>query len=108
MRDVIIDSPSGPELAYWLATNRAEAEKIARLPVHLAALEMGRIEGRIEAQKAAKAAAPAKPVPVVSKAPPPPPTIEQADTELPKDILSGTLSMDEFMRVRNKQLRRKR
>lgn len=104
MRDVIIDSPSGPELAYWLATNRAEAEKIARLPPHLAALEMGRIEGRIEAQKAIKATAPAKPA--VTKAPPPPPTVETADVPMEKS--QEDMSADEWMRWREKQLTRKR
>lgn len=106
MRDVIIDSPSGPELAYWLATNRAEAEKIARLPPHRAAHEMGRIEARIEAQKAAKAAPPPKPA--VTQAPPPPPAIEPTEVDLPKDVLSENISMNEFMRMREKQTRRKR
>ena len=109
MRDVIIDSPSGPELAYWLATNRAEAEKIARLPTHLAALEMGRIEGRLEAQKAAKVAP--KPKPVVSNAPPPPPQVETASTSLPikaSTADSDQLSDSEWMRLRDKELKHKK
>lgn len=104
MRDVIIDSPSGPELAYWLAKNRAEAEKIARLPVHLAALEMGRIEGRIEAQKAAKGSA--APRPNVTKAPPPPPTVETSDTPVEKS--QEDMTADEWAKWREKQLRRKK
>lgn len=107
MRDVIIDSPNGPELAYWLATNRAEAEKIARLPPHLAALEMGRIEGRIEVQKAAKAAAPR---PSVTKAPPPPPSLEATESAGPKP--PEQMSDEEWYRAERrkqnlKQFRRK-
>ncbi len=74
MRDVIVDSESGPEIAYYLAQNRDAAEAIARLPTHLAALEMGRIEGRLAAQKEA-----AKRPPPVSKAPPPPPTLDTTE-----------------------------
>mgnify|MGYP000950635581 CR=1 FL=1 len=94
MRDVIIDSPNGPEMAYWLAENRSEAQKIAALPAHLAALELGRIEGRLEAQKAAKSAA--KSVPPVSKAPPPPPTVEATEAAGPKP--PEQMSDDEWYR----------
>jgi hypothetical protein len=80
MRDVIVDSENGPEIAYYLAQNRETAEAIARLPAHLAALEMGRIEGRLAAQKEA-----AKRPPPVSQAPPPPPTLETTEAAGPKD-----------------------
>ena len=101
MRDVIVDSESGPELAYYLAQNRAAAEAIARLPTHLAALEMGRIEGRLSAQKEA-----AKRPPPVSKAPPPPPTLETteaAGSKAPEDM-----STDEWMKWREKQVSKRR
>src|SRR5574343_523402 len=78
MRDVIIDSPSGPEIAYYLAENKALAAQIAELPPHLAALEMGRIEGRLSAKKEATAR------PVVTKAPPLPPTVESGKAEVDK------------------------
>jgi uncharacterized protein YicC (UPF0701 family) len=101
MRDVIVDSPSGPEIAYYLANNRDVAEQIARLPSHLAALEMGRIEGRLTAQKEA-----VKRPPPVSKAPPPPPTVEASEVEVEKTY--DNMSMTEFMRKREKELSRKR
>lgn len=107
MRDVIVDSPSGPELAYYLATNREAAEQIARLPAHLAALEMGRIEGRLSAQKEAKT----RPAPV-TKAPPPPPRVEDAETTMtgvkPSDAESDKLSDAEWRRMREKELKRKK
>ncbi len=107
MRDVIVDSPAGPELAYYLANNREAAQAIATLPPHMAALELGRIEGRLSAQKEAKTAPP-----VVSKAPPPPPRVE--DVELPlagvkaSESDSDKLSNEEWMRQRTKELKRKK
>lgn len=99
MRDVIVDSESGPEIAYYLATNRELADRIARLPAHMAALEMGRIEGRLSAQKVVAK----KPV---TQAPPPPPIIEAVEPEVSKD--PDAMSMDEWIKWREKQLRRKR
>jgi hypothetical protein len=104
MRDVILDSPAGPELAYHLATNREQAEQIARLPAHLAALEMGRIEGRLSALKEAAKR------PVISKAPPPPPKVEDVDTPLAgmkaSDPESDKLSMKDWMERRTKEVRK--
>lgn len=106
MRDVIVDSDSGPELAYYLAQNRGVAEQIARLPAHLAALELGRIEGRLSVQKEAAKR------PVVSKAPPPPPTVDSSDSDVgdikASDPESDKLSTDDWRKRREKELRRKR
>jgi hypothetical protein len=96
MRDVIVDSPTGPELAYYLASNRETAEAISRLPAHLAALELGRIDGRLSAEKEAKKR------PVVTQAPPPPPKVEQVDVPVDKD--PEQMSPDEWLKWRNKQL----
>lgn len=106
MRDVIIDSPSGPELAYYLASNREAAESIASLPPHLAALEMGRIEGRLSALKEVKTR------PVASKAPPPPPRVDDVGS-IPSvkasDPASDKIySDDEWMRQRTKEVKRKK
>ena len=106
MRDVIVDSPSGPELAYYLADHRDVAEQIARLPAHLAALELGRIDGRLSAQKEAKRK------PIVTQAPPPPPKVE--DVEVPvagikaSSADSDKLSNAEWLRLREKELQRKK
>lgn len=99
MRDVIIDSPSGPEIAYYLAENKALAAQIASLPPHLAALEMGRIEGRLSATKAA-------PRPAVSKAPPPPPTVDSGNAPVEKS--PEEMSADEWLKWREKQLRKRK
>lgn len=104
MRDVIVDSPAGPELAYYLASNRQAAEQIAALPPHLAALEMGRIEGRLSALKEVKT----RPVPVVSKAPPPPPKVEEADVAVDRNYYDESTSIKDWMRWREKNARRAR
>jgi uncharacterized protein YicC (UPF0701 family) len=106
MRDVIVDSPAGPELAYYLAEHRDVAEQIARLPAHLAALELGRIDGRLSAQKEAAKR------PLVTKAPPPPPKVD--DVEVPiasvkaSESDSDKLSTQEWFRLREKELKRKK
>jgi hypothetical protein len=106
MRDVIVDSPAGPELAYYLAENRETAEQIARLPAHLAALELGRIDGRLSALKEVAKR------PVVSKAPPPPPKVEDAETPIANvkasEADSDKLSTQEWIRLREKELKRKK
>ena len=102
MREVIIDSPAGPELAYYLADNREAAQAIAALPPHLAALEMGRIEGRLSALKEVKT----RPVPVVSKAPPPPPRVEDVNVPVSKD--PSQMSDAEFAKWRERQIAQRR
>jgi hypothetical protein len=106
MRDVIVDSPTGPELAYYLAQNREAAEQIARLPAHLAALELGRIDGRLSALKEVKKAPP------VTKAPPPPPKVDDVETPIASvkasDSDSDKLSTQEWFRLREKELKRKK
>lgn len=108
MADVLKDSDSGPELLYWIGQNREDAARIARLPPHLAALELGRILRDLQATQEAKAAA-AK-APVVTKAPPPPPVVEETDTTVPTARASSpdsdSLSDAEWMRQREKELKR--
>lgn len=106
MRDVIVDSPAGPELAYYLAEHRDVAEQIARLPAHLAALELGRIDGRLSAQKEVKKA------PLVTKAPPPPPKVDDVETPIANvkasEADSDKLSTQEWLRLREKELKRRK
>lgn len=99
-------SEIGPEVAYHLAENRELAAEIARLPAEAAAFAIGRIEGRILAQKdATKAPAPRA---VVSQAPPPAPKLEASEPDIRKSVYDEGLTMAEFMAMRNKSERRKR
>jgi hypothetical protein len=67
---VIMESPLGPEVALYLAENLEKLEAISQLPQKSQAREIGRIEARLEAAKAAP--------PPVSKAPPPAPKLDAA------------------------------
>lgn len=61
MAEVIRESDLGPEVAYHLGTNRQEAERIASLPPHRQAAELGRIEAVLTTK--APAPASSKPIP---------------------------------------------
>jgi hypothetical protein len=106
MRDVIVDSDAGPELAYYLANHREQADAIARLPAHLAARELGRIEERLEANKRPKA------TPQVTKAPPPPPKVDDVETPIASakasDPESDKIDQREWFRLREKELKRRK
>jgi hypothetical protein len=64
MAEVIFDSEHGPELAYHLGKNPAEAAKIAALPAIRQAAELGRLEAKISAPKAQPKQPPAPVQPV--------------------------------------------
>lgn len=110
MAEAIESSEIGPEVAYYLKNNLDVAIRIFQIsqasPVK-AAQEMGRIEARLDAEKAkAKQKA-------VSKAPAPVPKLEGADAGRigvsPDDPASDkAMSDDEWMRARNKQLKRRK
>lgn len=51
MAQVIQDSELGPDIAYQLGKNPAEAVRIAALPAHRQAAELGKLEARISAPK---------------------------------------------------------
>lgn len=66
MREVVLSADTGPELAYYLGSNRDVANKIARLPSTLQPYEIGKLETQIKlAQKTKKvtsAPAPLSPI----------------------------------------------
>lgn len=74
MTIAIQSSPVGTHVAYELATNAAEAERISGLAPIEQALEMGRLEGKwlAKSDKGEAAPAPANPAVKPSKAPEPP------------------------------------
>ena len=93
MADVIRDSDKGPEVAYYLGTNRSEAARIANLPPHLQAAAMGRIEASLST--------PAQTTPQPKRNPPPPPpqTVNGLSAGLPKP--AEDMSMAEYIAARN-------
>lgn len=98
--ELIAESPDGPAIAYYLAENLDVARQIYDLPPLQAARELGRIEARV----AQKQEAP-KPKPALSQAPPPPPKLDAVDSAIDKD--PDSMSIDEWRKHREKQIRRK-
>lgn len=99
MAEVIRESEMGPQLAYFLADNPDRAYAIAQMAPAAAARELGRIEARLESDVKPKA-------PAVSKAPPPPPKIDASADEVEND--PDKMNDDDWLKWRNRQLRRKR
>lgn len=83
--EFIAESEKGAEVAYYLASNRAEAARIAAMPVTRQALELARLEARLNA---------APQVRKMSAAPNPPPTVGGGVSPGPKD--PSTMSMSEY------------
>lgn len=99
MLQVAQASDIGPEILLYLAENADKSREIYRLPPNLQAREIGRIEARIEAAKAA-------PPPVVSKAPPPVGKVDGGESSTPVRVDaadSDSLSDSEWTRRRNAQ-----
>jgi hypothetical protein len=109
MAQAVQESEIGPELAYHLASNREVAEQVSRMSGTALALALGRIEGRLIAQK--ELTARPAPVPQITKAPAPPPRIEaiEPDVKLRTTDSSGdALSDDEWIKAERKRLSRKK
>jgi hypothetical protein len=100
MAEVIQESDDGPALAFYLGKNPDVADKIAQLPPKAAARELGKIEARLAYER--EKAKPEK----VSKAPPPPPKVEGSDAVVDKD--PDQMSTDEWVKWRNKQLKKRK
>lgn len=96
MAEVIAESDVGPQLAYHLAKNREVASAIYGLPPVAAARELGRLEAKLVTPKP----------PPVSKAPPPTPTVAAVEPEIDRD--PDSMPINDWMKWREKQLRRKR
>lgn len=64
--EAIALSEHGPAVAYHLANHLDEADRIARLPPHLAAVQLGRIEALVSAPKPTPVTNAPKPSPTLS------------------------------------------
>lgn len=96
MAHVIAEMEMGPDVAYYLAQNRADAERIARLSPARAAIELGKIEAKVASAPAPKTVtpshAPAPITPVSGKAP------------VASDKPSDKDSVDTWLAKRNRQV----
>lgn len=91
--EAISASEYGPAVVHHLAQHLDEADRLSRMPPHLAAMQLGRIEAQLSAPK---------PKPV-SKAPDPAPTLG-GGAAASKD--PDRLSTEEWRAWRNSQLKR--
>ncbi len=97
MADVLVLSEDGPDIAYYLGKNPAEAERIARLHPKLVAKELGRLSAKI-------AAAPSTVTP--SKAPEPITPVGNSPPSVSAEP-SDRDDMDTWVRKREAQLRKR-
>ena len=95
--ELIADSDIGPRVAYYLADNPGIARSLADMAPVQAAREFGKIEAKLSTSACRKA---------VSQAPPPPPKIGAGEAEIDRD--PDNMSTDEWLKWREKQLRKKR
>lgn len=117
MFEAITESEHGPAIAYYLADNPEEAERIANMSAAAAGRAIGRIEAKLESQSAGRkdqssetseenAEEGRQDNKRVTKAPPPPPKIEGSADVVAKD--PDKMTTDEWLRWRNKQLSKKK
>lgn len=92
MADVIRESDLGPEVAYHLGTNPSEAARIASLPLHRQAAELGKLEAKLTVQQ------PSQPPQQRTPPPPPPKTVNGLSAGLAKD--PNEMSMAEYVAAR--------
>jgi len=92
MADVIRESDAGPEVAYHLGTNPQEAARIAALPPHRQAAELGKLEIRLSST--------AQPQAKPNRNPPPPPPQTVAGLSNGLNKAPEDMSMAEYVAAR--------
>lgn len=101
---VAYESDVGPQLAYHLAKNPTEFERIAKLPSHRRLLELGKLEDKISAQS--QTAAPAKETKKISAAPKPVQPVKGTGKVESLDLSDPNLSYSEWLKRREATLKR--
>ena len=90
-------SERGPELVHHLAQHLDEADRLARLPPHIAAVQLGRIEAQLSMPRS-------KPV---TNAPNPPPTLGGGKAVVRTDLNDPEMPQAEWLAMRNSQLKKR-
>jgi hypothetical protein len=106
LAEVIQEADDGPELAYYLGKNPDIAKKLSKLSAGIAGIELGKLSAKLAIEKARASE------PSVSKTPPPTPKVEGV-AEIPNiksasDPESDKLSTKEWLKLREKEVRRKK
>jgi hypothetical protein len=110
MQRAIVQSDLGPQIAYELAKNPAESERIAKLDPEMQLFELGKIAARLaQPEPAEKEEAEKPPTPPISKAPPPvTPVKKPAPVGKSFDPNDVSISPDEWLKKRLEQEGKKR
>lgn len=102
---VAMESNVGPQLAYYLAKNTEEVERIAKLPPHRRLLELGKLEDKLSQPKTSKPVA--ESVKKVTAAPAPvKPVRGTGKIESSTDLSDPNLSYSDWVKRREAQLRK--
>lgn len=105
VRGLILESDNGPALAYELAKNPEELERISKLGPMATAREIGKIEARLAAQSSDPKTETKK----ITKAPNPlAPVGAGGKGSTPKLITDPNLSQAEYERLRMEQIKKRR
>ena len=102
---VAMESDVGPQLAYHLAKNTQDFERIAKLPPHRRLLELGKLEDRISAQS--QKSAPVRETKKVSEAPKPVQPVKGSGKVESLDLSDPNLSYSEWLKRREASLKRR-
>lgn len=101
VQDVLFSSENGAQIAYELAKDRKEFERINSLSPIRAAMELGRIDARIESSKESKET---KTKPTTTRAPKPITPINGKSAEsAPRSIFDKTLTQAQYEALRREQ-----
>lgn len=98
--EIVMGMDEGPRIAYYLGKHPETAAQLSALSPLEAAKELGRIETRLAYEREQAKAKP------VSKAPPPPPTIEATEPAVSKD--PSEMTDAEFAKWRKRQIAQRR
>jgi hypothetical protein len=103
LQDIILNSENGPELAYELAKNPGEFERISKLPPTVCAREVGRFEVKLNSSK--RSGTEKK----ITQAPTPiAPVGTGGKGSVAKSIYDQGLSQTEYEALRREQLKKRR
>ena len=101
---VAYESEVGPQIAYYLAKNTQEFERIAKLPQHRRLLELGKIEDRIVSQQKST---PVRETKKISEAPKPVQPVKGTGKVESGDLSDPNLSYSEWLKRREATLKRR-
>lgn len=107
LRDIILTSDNGPQIAYELAKNPDEYERIAKLSPTACAREIGKFEARLTPSSSSKVSTDGSKK--ITHAPPPiAPVGTGGKGSVPKSIFDQNLSQKEYEALRREQMKKRR